>query len=55
MFKSLGMIEPVTLMVLPCGLTTFLSVVAKVDVFIQVLATSLLVGVLLADTRHTDD
>ena len=48
--KSAGMIEPVTLMLLPCGLDSLYPAVAKVDIFIQVLAASLLVGVLLADT-----
>ena len=43
MFKSVGMIEPVTLMLLPCGLTYLYPAVAKIDihVFLQVLAASL--------------
>ena len=52
MFKSVGTIKPVTLILLPCGLTSLYPAVAKLDIFIQVLATSLLVGVLMADTHQ---
>ena len=52
MFKSIGMIEPITQMFLPCGLTSIYPAVAKVETFIKVPAASLFVGVLLADTRQ---